>query len=49
MLKFCQKEVTNKDFYRQGQITDTFDINKVVVSDKVTCNNGKDCHYIEGY
>ena len=22
------------------------DINKVVLSDKVTCNNGKDCYYI---
>ena len=25
------------------------DINKVVVSDKVPCNNGKDCRYIVGY
>ena len=51
MLKFSQKEVTTKDFYGQRQITDifTFDINKVVVSDKVTCNNGKDCHYVVGY
>ena len=32
----------------QRQITDIFmiDINKVVLSDKVTCNNGKDCCYI---
>ena len=51
MLKFDQKEVTTKDFYRQRQITDKFaiDINKVVVSDKVPCNNGKDCRYIVGY
>ena len=35
MFKFGQKEVTNKDFYRQRQITDIFtiDINKVVISD----------------
>ena len=51
MLKFGQKEVTTKDFYGQRQITDPFmiDLNKVVVSDKVSCNNGKDCHYIKGY
>ena len=51
MFKFGQKEVTAKDFYRQTQITDLFtiDINKVVVSDKVPCNNGKDCCYIVGY
>ena len=24
-------------------------VNKVVVSDKVLSNNGKDCHYIVGY
>ena len=51
MLKFGQKEVAGKDFYKQRQITDIFtiDINKVVVSDKVSCNNGKDCRYIVGY
>ena len=51
MLKFGQKEVTAKNFYKQRQITDIFtiDMNKVVVSDKVSCNNGKDCHYIVGY
>ena len=37
--------------YRQRKITDIFaiDVNKVVVSDEVSCNNGKDCHYIVGY
>ena len=42
MFKFGRKEVTAKDFYRQRQITDTFtiDVNKVVVSGKVPCNNG---------
>ena len=51
VLKFGQKEVITKDFYGQRQITDLFtiDINKVVVSDKVSCNNGKDCCYIVGY
>ena len=51
MLKLGQKEVTTKDFYGQRQITDLFtiDVNKVVVSDKVPCNNGKDCRYIVGY
>ena len=49
-VKFGQKEVTAKDFYGQRQITDIFtiDINKVVVSDKVPYNNGKDCRYIIG-
>ena len=51
MLKFGQKEVTTKDFYGQRQITDIFTIgiNKLVMSDKVPCNNGKDCRYIVGY
>ena len=51
MLKFGQKEVTTKDFYGQRQITDIFtiDVNKVVVSDKVPCINGKYCRYIVGY
>ena len=47
MFKFRQKEVAAKDFYKQRQITDIFtiDVNKVVVSVKVSHNNGKDCHY----
>ena len=51
MLKFGQKEVTTKDFYGQRQITDLFTIyvNEVVVSDKVSCNNGKGCRYIVGH
>ena len=51
MFKFGQKEVTAKDFYGQRQLTDIFSINvnKMVVSDKVSCNNGKDCRYIVGY
>ena len=51
MFKFGQKEVAAKDFPQQRQITDIFtiDVNKVVVSDKVLCNNGKNCSYIVGY
>ena len=51
MFKFSQKETTAKDFYKQRQITDIFmiDANKVIVSDKVSRNNGKDCRYIAGY
>ena len=51
MLKFGQKEVAAKEFYSQRQITDIFtiNINKLVVSDKVSCDNGKACCYIVGY
>ena len=51
MLKLGQKEVTTKDFYGQRKITDIFtvDVNKVVISDKMSCNNGKDCRYIVSY
>ena len=50
MLKFGQKEVTTKDFYGQRQITDIFamDVNKLVLSGEVSCNNGKDCRYVVG-
>ena len=51
MLKFGLKKVKTKDFYGQRQMTDIFtiDLNKLVISDKVSCNNGKDCRYIVGY
>ena len=51
MLKFGQKEVTTKDLYVQRQITDIFtiDVKKLVVSDRVPCNNGKDDRYIVDY
>ena len=51
ILKFGKKEATTKDFYGQRQITDIFtiNVNKLVVSEKVPCNNGKDCCYIVGY
>ena len=43
MLKFDQKAVTTKDFYGERQITDVFtiDINKLVISYRMPCNNGK--------
>ena len=51
MLKFGQKEVTIKELYGQRQISDisTINVNKVVVSDKVPCNNGQGCCYNVGY
>ena len=51
MFKFGQIEIASKDFYRQTQITDIFmiDVKKVVLSDKVSCNYGKDWRYIVGY
>ena len=51
MFRFGQKEVTTKDFYGQRQITNIFtiDVNKLVVSEKVSCNNGKDCRCIVSY
>ena len=51
MLKFGQKEVTTKDFYEQRQITDIFtiNVNKLVISEQVPCNNRKDCRYIVGH
>ena len=51
MFKYGQIEVTTKDFYKQRQITHIFmiDVNRVVLSDKVPCNNGKACRFILGY
>ena len=51
MFKFGQIEVASKNFHKQRQITDIFtiDVNKVVLSDKVPCNNGKNWRYIVGY
>ena len=51
MFKFGQIEVASKDFHKQIQITDIFKIvaNKLVLSDKVSCNNGKGGWYIVDY
>ena len=51
MLKSGQKEVTTKDIYGQSQVTDIFttDVNRVVISDKVSYNNGNNCRYIVDY
>ena len=50
-FKFGQIEIASKDFCKQKQLTDIFtiDVNKVVVSDKVSCNDGKDWRYIVAY
>ena len=51
MFKFGQNEVPSKDFFGQRKIIDIFTIgvNKLVVSDKVPANNGKDYRYIVCY
>ena len=51
MFKFAQKDVTTKGFYEQRKKTDilTMDVNKLEISDKVSCNNGKDCRYVVVY
>ena len=51
MFKFGLIEVVSKDFHKQRQMTNIFTIvvNKVVLSDKIPCNNGKDWWYIVGY
>ena len=45
-----KKRLQPKTFIDKDQITDIFtiDVNKLIVSDKVPCNNGKDCRYIVG-
>ena len=50
-FKFGQIEVASIYSYKQSQITDIFkiDINKMVLSDKVPCNNEKDLKFIVGY
>ena len=50
-LKFSLIEVASKHFCQYRQITDIFtiDVKKVVISDKVSYNNGKSRRYIVGY
>ena len=42
-LKFGQIEVASKDFQRKKQVTDIIriDVNKIELSDRKSCNNGK--------
>ena len=49
-FKFGQVNVSSKDFYKRKQFTDLFslDYDKVVVSDPIQCNNGKDKRYVIG-
>ena len=50
-FKFDQIEIASKDFYNQKQVTDIFKINvsKVLVLDKVLCNDGNNWLYILGF
>ena len=43
-LKFDQKSIASKGFSENKEVTELVktDINKVVASDKIPCNNGKD-------
>ena len=49
-LQFGQKAVDTKDFYKSKRITDiyTLDCDKIVVSNSITCNKGKDQRYVVG-
>lgn len=42
-FKFGQKDIASEDFHKQRQITDIFTIgiNKVLLSDRMSCNNGR--------
>ena len=50
-FKFGQIDVASKNIHKQRQITGIFNINvnKVVLFNKVSCNNGRDWRYIVGY
>ena len=50
-FKFGQITITSKDFHKKKQITDinTIDLDRIIVSDPLSCNNGKDRKYIIGY
>ena len=41
-FKFGQNEAASKDFYKQRQVTEIFtiEVNKFVLSNEVSCNNG---------
>ena len=51
VFQFGQVSIASKEFYKHKQITDlnTIDYDRIVVSDVVSCNNGKDKRYIVGY
>ena len=50
-FKFDQIEAASIDFKNQKQITNLLkiNVNKVAVSGKISCNNGKDWERIVGY
>ena len=51
MLQFGQKSVDSKDFYRSKRIIDVsnIDLDKIVVSNSISCNKGKDQRFVVGY
>ena len=49
MLQFGQKSIESKDFYRTKKISDVVDPDKIVVSNSIPCNKGKDQQYVVGY
>ena len=50
-FKIGSIEVSYKNFRNPSQVTDKFsiEVNKVVLSDKVSCNKGKDWEYVVGF
>ena len=50
-FKFGQIKIASKDFSKQKQVTNIFmiDVNKVVLTDRASCNNGRDWRHIVGY
>lgn len=47
-FKFGQKEIASKDFHKQRQLIN-IQLNKFLVSDRLSCYNGKNWWYILGY
>ena len=51
MLQFGQTAIDCKDFYKRKGISDIYslDLDKIVVSNNIPCNKGKDQRYVVGY
>ena len=47
-FKFGQIKIASKGFNMQREKNDIFTLD-IIVSDKVSCSNGKSCRYIVGY
>ena len=50
-FKFGQKDIASQEFNKPRQVNNIFtnDLNKIVLSERVPCNNKKYCQYIVGY